>query len=51
MIVLDTNVVPALMSAAKNPKVIAWLDTQPISELLISAITLHEIPVWDSTVD
>jgi toxin FitB len=43
MILLDTNVVSALMAAAKNPKAVVWLDSQPIGELRISTITLHEI--------
>ena len=43
MNVLDTNVVSALMAADKNPKVVAWLDTQPIEGLRVCAITLHEI--------
>src|SRR5688572_30771620 len=43
MIILDTNVVSALMRPAMNTRVIQWVDTKPSSNLWITAITLLEI--------
>nr|VFJ47296.1 MAG: hypothetical protein BECKFM1743A_GA0114220_100465 [Candidatus Kentron sp. FM]VFJ47536.1 MAG: hypothetical protein BECKFM1743C_GA0114222_100465 [Candidatus Kentron sp. FM]VFK07806.1 MAG: hypothetical protein BECKFM1743B_GA0114221_100517 [Candidatus Kentron sp. FM] len=42
MIVLDTNVLSALMRARPDPSVVAWLDTQPVQSVWITAITLFE---------
>lgn len=42
MIVLDTNVVSALISAEKVPAVGAWLDSQ-VDEIWLSAIVVFEI--------
>lgn len=41
--ILDTNVVSALMNAAKNPPVVAWLDGVNIDTLALTAITVFEI--------
>jgi predicted nucleic acid-binding protein len=43
MILLDTNVLSELMRAKPAPEVVAWIDSQPISQLYISAITVAEI--------
>lgn len=42
MIVLDTNVVSALISAEKVPLVGRWLDNQPIDQIWLSAIAIFE---------
>ncbi|WP_324733354.1 type II toxin-antitoxin system VapC family toxin [Pseudomonas paeninsulae] len=43
MILLDTNVLPELMRAKPSPQVLAWVDAQPSSQLVISSITVAEI--------
>ena len=43
MIVLDTNVVSELMRPAPDAKVVAWVDRQPVTDLLITAITAAEL--------
>ena len=43
MIVLDTNVLSALMREAPDPEVVAWLDEQPRNSVWISAITVLEV--------
>jgi toxin FitB len=43
MIILDTNVISALMRRAADEKVVAWLDTQPRASIWTSAVTLMEI--------
>lgn len=43
MILLDTNVLSELMRAKPAPEVVAWIDSQPTSQLYISAITVAEI--------
>ena len=43
MIVLDTNVLSALMRPEGNPAVVAWLDNQPPESVWITAITVFEI--------
>ena len=42
MIVLDTNVVSALMRARNEPRVVAWLDEQPVESIWITSITVFE---------
>ena len=42
MIVLDTNVLSALMRKAPDPAVVAWLDRQPAESVWITSITLYE---------
>jgi predicted nucleic acid-binding protein len=43
MIVLDTNVLSALMRQVPDPQVIAWLDRQPRTSIWTTSITLLEI--------
>lgn len=43
MILLDTNVLSELMRSAPEKNVLEWIDSQPASELYISAITKAEI--------
>lgn len=43
MILLDTNVLSALMQAAPPEPVIAWLDRQPAESIWTTALTLFEI--------
>ena len=42
MILLDTNVLSALMRSAPEPAVVSWLDRQPIESIWITSITLFE---------
>lgn len=42
MIILDTNVLSALMQQQPDPQVISWLDDQPAESIWISSITLFE---------
>jgi len=42
MIILDTNVLSALMQANADPTVVAWLDDQPADAIWITSITLFE---------
>jgi len=42
VILLDTNVLSALMHKRPEPSVVAWLDVQPAEALFISSITLFE---------
>jgi len=42
LIILDTNVLSALMRAVPEPLVIAWLDKQPAESIWITTITLFE---------
>ncbi|WP_439886268.1 type II toxin-antitoxin system VapC family toxin [Pseudomonas sp. MBLB4123] len=43
MILLDTNVLSELMRVKPDPQVLAWVDAQPASELVICSITVAEI--------
>lgn len=43
MIILDTNVLSALMRKAPDAVVVAWLDRQPAESIWITSITLFEI--------
>ena len=43
MIVLDTNVVSALMRQTPDAKVVAWLDKQPRISVWTTAITVLEV--------
>ena len=43
MIILDTNVLSALMREPADREVIAWLDGQPAESLWTTAITVFEI--------
>ena len=42
MIILDTNVLSALMRRAPDPEVVAWLDRQPPESLWVTSITVFE---------
>lgn len=42
MIILDTNVLSALMQQQPDPQVVAWLDDQPAESIWLSSITLFE---------
>jgi hypothetical protein len=43
MIILDTNVISALMSRNPDPRVIAWLDKQPRTSVWTTSVTVLEI--------
>ena len=43
MIILDTNVLSALMRTAPAPPVVVWLDRQPAESVWITSITLFEV--------
>jgi predicted nucleic acid-binding protein len=43
MIILDTNVLSALMRVQPDPIVISWLDRQPAESVWTTAITVLEI--------
>lgn len=43
MILLDTNVVSALMAPAPQASVLEWVDSQPTDTLYLSTITIAEI--------
>lgn len=43
MIVLDTNVLSALMRPVPDTAVVQWLDKQPESSIWVTSITLMEI--------
>jgi toxin FitB len=43
MIILDTNVLSALMHRTPDEKVIAWLNTQPRTSVWTTSITVLEI--------
>ncbi len=45
MIILDTNVVSALMRNSPEPDVAKWLDRQPPSSIWTTSITILEIGV------
>ena len=43
MIILDTNVISALMREDVEPLVVAWLDGQPTESIWITAVTVFEV--------
>lgn len=43
MIVLDTNVLSALMQSAPDPAVVNWLDSQPSESIWTTSVTVFEI--------
>jgi predicted nucleic acid-binding protein len=43
MIILDTNVVSALMNDPPDEQVVAWLNRQPESSIWVSSVTILEI--------
>jgi predicted nucleic acid-binding protein len=42
VIILDTNVLSALMRAAPEPVVVAWLDQQPSDSVWLTSVTVFE---------
>lgn len=42
MIMLDTNVLSALMQQQPDPQVVAWLDDQPAESIWLNSVTLFE---------
>jgi predicted nucleic acid-binding protein len=43
MILLDTNVLSALMQSAPDPGVVEWLDDQPAESIWTTSVTVFEI--------
>ena len=43
MILLDTNVMSEPLRQAPEPRVITWIDAQPMETLFLSAITVAEL--------
>jgi hypothetical protein len=43
MIILDTNVLSALMRTQPDENVVAWLDRQPAESIWMTAINVFEI--------
>jgi hypothetical protein len=43
VILLDTNVLSALMQTRPDPAVVAWLDSQPPESVWVTAVTVFEI--------
>lgn len=43
MILLDTDVLSALMATRPDPRVVAWLDRRPAISVWTSAVTVYEI--------
>jgi predicted nucleic acid-binding protein len=43
VVILDTNVISALMTAPREESVARWLDQQPAPSIWITSITLFEI--------
>ena len=43
MILLDTNVISALMQSSPDPAVVGWLDRQPPESIWTTAITVFEV--------
>lgn len=42
MIILDTNVLSAIMRTTPEPAVVAWLDRQPADSVWLTSITVFE---------
>jgi predicted nucleic acid-binding protein len=43
MIILDTNVLSAMMRRDMDPKIRDWLDSQPAESIWVTAITVFEV--------
>jgi predicted nucleic acid-binding protein len=43
MIILDTNVISAVMHESPDPKVVAWLDRQPRISIWTTSVTVLEV--------
>jgi predicted nucleic acid-binding protein len=46
VILLDTNVLSALMQARPDPVVVAWLDAQAAESVWTTSVTVFEIRFW-----
>jgi predicted nucleic acid-binding protein len=44
VIILDTNVISALMRGDPEERVVRWLDQQPAQSIWITSVTLFEAP-------
>ena len=49
MIILDTNVLSAVISDRPDDKVVRWLEDQPIFDVGVTAITIYELKFGIST--
>jgi predicted nucleic acid-binding protein len=49
MIILDTNILSAVMQEKEDPKIVAWLDRQAWESIWTTAITVFEIRLGLST--
>ena len=43
MILLDTNVISEALRATPEPRVVAWLDAQPLETLFLSVVSVAEL--------
>jgi predicted nucleic acid-binding protein len=43
MILVDTNVISEPLRKSPEPRVVAWLDSQPMETLYLSAVTVAEL--------
>lgn len=43
MIILDTNVLSAVISDRPDERIVRWLEDQPIFDVGITAITIYEL--------
>lgn len=43
MILLDTNVISALMQSSPDPAIVGWLDRQPAESVWTTAVTVFEV--------
>lgn len=43
MILLDTNVISEPLRRAPEPRVVAWINAQPLETLFLSAVTVAEL--------
>lgn len=43
MILVDTNVISEPLRKTPDPRVVAWIDAQPVETLYLSAITIAEL--------
>ncbi|MGH6896099.1 MAG: type II toxin-antitoxin system VapC family toxin [Geminicoccaceae bacterium] len=43
MIILDTNVISAVMRQDADPVVVGWLDSQPVESIWTTAVTVFEV--------
>lgn len=43
MILLDTNLISEPLRAAPEPRVVAWLDAQPLETLFLSVVSVAEL--------